>query len=99
MVNALINVIGYNSPVSGGNKTLCNHKRESFYFSHYTVNKEDEDGGDYDDKVSYLYKSGADPDFWISLSAKVGIGNWPKNSFALPVSFPQLTTCKREQTD
>ena len=31
MVNALINVIGYNSPVSGGNKTLCNHKRESFY--------------------------------------------------------------------
>ena len=38
-------------------------------------------------RVSYLFKKGADPDFWISLSAKAGIGNWPKNSFAVVLHF------------
>ena len=35
VVIALINVLGYNGLVSGGNKTLCNHKRRLLLLSHY----------------------------------------------------------------
>ena len=59
VVIALINVIGYNRLVSGGNKTLCKHNREPPLLTSHNVNKGEDDGRNTFLKVSQ-------PDFSIS---------------------------------